>query len=126
MTSQRVRCIGSVTPPGGAGGRVCVVCHQWVPDGLGVYQVHLDALTHQVGCNAVIAGLERVPGHTPRARKRPLGELMVVANGARCNTCKMAPEAPIAAIRPPSSPTIPRDGGSAGGSVNQGPVRITQ
>ena len=71
----------------GAGGRGCVVCHQRVPDGRGVYQVHLGALTHQAGCNAVIAGLERIPGHTPPARKRPLGELMALANGARCECC---------------------------------------
>jgi hypothetical protein len=88
MTSQHVRCIGSMAPPSGAGGRVCVVCHQRVPDGRGVYQVHLGALTHQEGCNAVIAGLERIPGHTPQARKRPLGELMALANGARCEFCK--------------------------------------
>lgn len=107
MTSQRVRCIGSMTRPSDAGGRVCVVCHQWVPDSLGVYQVHLGALTHQAGCNAVIAGLERVPGHTPRARKRSLGQLMAMANGARCHTCKTASEEPIAAIRPPSWPHDP-------------------
>jgi hypothetical protein len=88
MTSQHVRCIGSMAPPSGAGGRVCVVCHQRVPDGRGIYQVHLGALTHQEGCHAVIAGLERIPGHTQQARKRPLGEMMALANGARCEFCK--------------------------------------
>jgi hypothetical protein len=88
MTSQHVRCIGSMTPPSGAGGRICVVCHQRVPDGRGVHQVHLGVLTHQESCNAVIAGVERVPGHTPQARKRPLGELMALANGARCECCE--------------------------------------
>ena len=87
IASRRVRRIGSRTPPGGDRGRVCLVCHRQVPDGLGVYQVHLRALTHQEGCNAVIAGLERVPGRTPRERKRPLHELRALANGARCSTC---------------------------------------
>jgi hypothetical protein len=93
VASQRVRCIGSRTLPGGGHGRVCIVCHTQVPEGLGVYQVHLSALTHQGSCNAVIAGLERVPGSTPRERKRPLHELMALANGARCVMC-LAEETP--------------------------------
>lgn len=92
MASQRVRCIGSGTLPGGDRGRVCLVCHTRVPEGLGVYQVHLSALTHQGGCNAVIARLERVPGHTPRDRRRPIRELMALANGARCDTCEAVDE----------------------------------
>ncbi len=92
MTRQPVRCIGSMMARGDLPGRVCLVCHGQVPDGLGVYQVHLGALTHQEDCNAVVAGLERVPGHTPRERKRPMRELLALANGARCGTCKAVGE----------------------------------
>ena len=92
MMRQPVRCFGVMIARGGGGSRVCLVCHRQVPDGLGVYQVHLGALTHQGGCNAVIARLERVPGHTPRDRKRPLRDLMALANGARCSTCGAADE----------------------------------
>ena len=87
MTRHPVRCIGSMMVRGDLPGRVCLVCHGRVPGGLGVYQVHLGALTHQEDCNAVVVGLERVTGHTPRERKRPLHELMALADGARCNTC---------------------------------------
>ena len=92
MASQRIRCIGSRLLPGGDRGRVCLVCHAPVPEGQGIYQVHLGALTHQEGCNAVIARLERVPGRTPHERKRPLHELMALANGARCDTCEAVDE----------------------------------
>jgi hypothetical protein len=88
MTNQHVRCIGSMTTPSGAGGRICVVCHHQLPDGQGIDQVHPGVLTHQESCNAVIAGLDRIPGHRPQARKRPLGELMALASGARCEFCE--------------------------------------
>ena len=92
MARQPVRCIGSKIRPGDGHGRICLVCHAGVPEGLGVYQVHLSALTHQGGCNAVIARLERVPGRTPRERRRPIRELMALANGARCDTCEAVGE----------------------------------
>ena len=87
MTRQPIRCIGSMMARGDAQDCVCLVCHGHVPDGLGVYQVHLGALTHQEGCNAVIVRLERVPGRMPRDRKRPLRELIALANGAHCSIC---------------------------------------
>ncbi len=92
MTRQPVHCIGSLMVRGDLPSRVCLVCHSQVPDGLGVYQVHLGMLTHQGGCNAVIARLERVPGRTPRDRRRPLRELMALANGARCSACEAVDE----------------------------------
>ena len=87
VTTPRVRCPAADLWPNGASDRLCLVCHSYVPDGLGVYQVHLNALVHQANCNVVIAGLEHISGCTPRDRWRPIRELIALANGARCADC---------------------------------------
>jgi hypothetical protein len=67
--------------------RVCLVCHRHVPARMGLYHMHLGALTHQSACAQMVRNLERIKDRSAKGRWRPANEVFLLANGSRCTVC---------------------------------------